>query len=113
MSHVVRYVSSNKKPHCPDCGAFLAYQNITDRLYCRKCGFALAAETRRAETLGSGVKPFQSGPQGNAHINSVRQLPNGKIVKTRKKLSENSQLSLFDAALAIGGRPVFLEQEAF
>lgn len=114
MSHVSLHIPANKKPHCPGCGAFLAYQNITERLYCRKCGFALATETRRAETTGSGSKTFQSGPKGNAQYyqTKTRQLPNGKILKTRKKTNEDQQLNLFVGVSVVDGSG-WLQQEAF
>lgn len=115
-------MSGNVRYKCPSCKAFLSLasfiEQLSDWTMCRSCGsrvhvpstfdihgwscsgFALAAGSRRAETLTASSSEArgvasQSGPKGNAQSNL---LPNGKIRKVKSKPDASGQLDLFGGA---------------
>lgn len=114
MSCDVRQVPVSKISRCPECGAFIALASFLIGIHCSACGFALAPVPRSAETrpLEARGVAGQSGSEGNAQQFKVRQLPNGKIVKTRKKTNENEQLDFFVGVVSVDGSG-WLQQEAF
>jgi len=92
MSQVIRAVSPRIPARCPSCHCFVRVDSGT----CAACGFAfaLAAGTLRAETLGSGVQPCQSGTKGNSLAFS-NLLPNGKNKKFSPLEENSAQMSFF------------------
>lgn len=107
MPELIRSVSPDVKPRCPECRCFIRLDAVT----CNACGSALVAGTRRAETQRPFVEAqgaaFQNGStvlsSGNAHLQSFQfkdsdfsnLQPNGKIKKTCKPNKNFQQLSFF------------------